>query len=103
MFRVPMDFYLEFWEGWFWDCTFIRNDGYLRNAFTDWNWCSDIRVQLYGHFGMKPILNIAYSPTGQAIIKWPNRTLKKNAHRTEGVSSPKDGLKCALVTKYFKS
>jgi hypothetical protein len=53
--------------------------------------------QFYGHHGMNPIVETAYSPTGQTIIERPNRTLKEMLIEHErDMISPKDGLKCAL-------
>ena len=58
--------------------------------------------QLYGHYGMNPIVETAYSPTGQTIIERPNRTLKEMLIEHErDMISPKDSSKCALLTLSF--
>lgn len=40
--------------------------------------------QFYGHHGMKPILDVVYSPTGQAIIERLNRALKERLIEQKG-------------------
>lgn len=58
--------------------------------------------QFYGHHGMKPIVETSYSPTGQAIIGRPTRTLKEMLIEQNGeMVFSKDGLKCALLTSYI--
>jgi hypothetical protein len=95
--------------GEFRDCTFIRNDGYLGEAFPikfdDVQvYMSIKRQQLYGHYGMNPIVERAYSPTGQVIIKRPNRNLKERLiEQKRGMIAHKDGLKCLLLTLNFLS
>ena len=60
--------------------------------------------QLYGHYGMNPIVERAYSPTGQVIIKRPNRNLKERLiEQKRGMIALKDGLKCLLLTLNFLS
>lgn len=39
--------------------------------------------QFYGCHGMKPVVEIVYSPTGQAIIKKTLQDLEGIGHRTE--------------------
>lgn len=53
---------------------------------------------------MKSIPDIAYSPTGQAILKRPKRTLKEIIlliKQKRDMISPKDSSKCALLTLSF--
>ena len=53
---------------------------------------------------MNPIVVRAYSPTGQVIIKRPNRTLKERLiEQKQGMIALKDGLKCLLLTLNFLS
>ena len=60
--------------------------------------------QFYGHHGMNPIVERAYSPTGQVIIKRPNRNLKERLiEQKRGMIAHKDGLKCLLLTLNFLS
>ena len=59
---------------WFWDCTFIRDNDSLENAFSDWSWwcfkyVSFRKQQFLRHFGIKSVTDLAHNSTGQAIME----------------------------------